>query len=257
MTEGSTPVLRITGVRKVFGGTEVLRGVDLEVFRGEVIAVIGASGSGKSTLLRCINLLEQLDDGQIWLSGDDISDPSVEADAVRARIGVVFQQFNLFPHLSVLSNITLASRHVFGVSKAAATARALELLERVGLADKASEYPDRLSGGQQQRLALVRAIANEPELLLLDEITSALDPELVGEVLDLVKTLKSDGTTIVMATHEMAFARDVADRVVFLDKGLVAEQGPPEQIFRHPKEARTQEFLSRFRAPGQGNPEEL
>lgn len=257
MTEGATPVLRIAGVRKVFGETEVLRGVDLEVFRGEVIAVIGASGSGKSTLLRCINLLEQLDDGQIWLSGDDISDPSVEADAVRARIGVVFQQFNLFPHLSVLSNITLASRHVFGVSKAAATARALELLERVGLADKALEYPDRLSGGQQQRLALVRAIANEPELLLLDEITSALDPELVGEVLDLVKTLKSDGTTIVMATHEMAFARDVADRVMFLDKGLVAEQGPPEQIFRHPKEARTQEFLSRFRAPGQGNPEEL
>jgi polar amino acid transport system ATP-binding protein len=222
-----------------------------------VIAVIGASGSGKSTLLRCINLLEQLDDGQIWLSGDDISDPSADADAVRARIGVVFQQFNLFPHLSVLSNITLASRHVFGVSKVAATARALELLDRVGLADKASEYPDRLSGGQQQRLALVRAIANEPELLLLDEITSALDPELVGEVLDLVKTLKSDGTTIVMATHEMAFARDVADRVVFLDKGLVAEQGPPEQIFRHPKEARTQEFLSRFRAPGQGNSEEL
>lgn len=257
MTDGETPVLRISGVRKVFGDTEVLRGVDLDVYRGEVIAVIGASGSGKSTLLRCINLLEQLDDGQIWLSGDDISDPGVDADAVRARIGVVFQQFNLFPHLSVLSNITLASRHVFGVSTAAATARALELLERVGLADKASEYPDRLSGGQQQRLALVRAIANEPELLLLDEITSALDPELVGEVLDLVKTLKSDGTTIVMATHEMAFARDVADRVVFLDEGLVAEQGSPEQIFRHPKEVRTQEFLSRFRAAGHGSPGDL
>jgi ABC-type polar amino acid transport system ATPase subunit len=257
MTEGAIPVLRIAGVRKLFGETEVLRGVDLEVHRGEVIAVIGASGSGKSTLLRCINLLEQLDDGQIWLSGDDISDPSADADAVRARIGVVFQQFNLFPHLSVLSNITLASRHVFGVTKAAATTRALELLERVGLADKASEYPDRLSGGQQQRLALVRAIANEPELLLLDEITSALDPELVGEVLDLVKALKSDGTTIVMATHEMAFARDVADRVVFLDKGLVAEQGPPAHIFGHPKEARTREFLSRFRTNGQGSPELL
>lgn len=255
MTEGATPVLRIAGVRKVFGETEVLRGVDLDVYRGDVIAVIGASGSGKSTLLRCINLLEQLDDGQIWLSGDDISDPSVDADAVRARIGVVFQQFNLFPHLSVLSNITLASRHVFGVSKASAISRARQLLDRVGLADKASEYPDRLSGGQQQRLALVRAIANEPELLLLDEITSALDPELVAEVLDLVKALKTDGTTIVMATHEMTFARDVADRVVFLDQGLVAEQGPPAQIFSHPKEVRTQEFLARFRSDGHGSPE--
>lgn len=241
------PVLSLSGVTKVFGDTPVLRGIDLDIHHGEVIAVIGASGSGKSTLLRCINLLEQLDDGQIWLSGDDISDPSVNADSVRARIGVVFQQFNLFPHLSVLSNITLASRHVFNVSKEQATARALELLDRVGLADKAKEYPDRLSGGQQQRLALVRAIANEPELLLLDEITSALDPELVGEVLDLVKDLKNDGTTIVMATHEMAFARDVADRIVFLDQGLVAEQGPPSQVFGAPREARTKEFLQRFR----------
>lgn len=241
------PVLSLSGVTKVFGDTPVLRGIDLEIHHGEVVAVIGASGSGKSTLLRCINLLEQLDDGQIWLSGDDISDPSVNADSVRARIGVVFQQFNLFPHLSVLSNITLASRHVFNVSKEQATSRALELLERVGLADKAKEYPDRLSGGQQQRLALVRAIANEPEVLLLDEITSALDPELVGEVLDLVTDLKNDGTTIVMATHEMAFARDVADTIVFLDQGLVAEQGPPSQVFGAPREARTREFLQRFR----------
>jgi len=241
------PVLSLSGVTKVFGETPVLRGIDLDIHHGEVVAVIGASGSGKSTLLRCINLLEQLDDGQIWLNGDDISDPSVNADSVRARIGVVFQQFNLFPHLSVLSNITLASRHVFNVSKEQATTRALELLERVGLADKSKEYPDRLSGGQQQRLALVRAIANEPEVLLLDEITSALDPELVAEVLDLVTDLKNDGTTIVMATHEMAFARDVADRIVFLDQGLVAEQGPPSQVFGAPREARTKEFLQRFR----------
>jgi ABC-type polar amino acid transport system ATPase subunit len=255
MSRPSTPVLRISGVHKEFGQTAVLRGIDLDINHGEVVAIIGASGSGKSTLLRCINLLEQLDDGQIWLSGDDITDPAVNADKVRARIGVVFQQFNLFPHLTVLSNITLASRHVFNVPKARAQARALELLDRVGLADKASEYPDRLSGGQQQRLALVRAIVNEPELLLLDEITSALDPELVGEVLDVVKTLKNDGTTIVMATHEMAFARDVADRVVFLDQGLVAEQGPPSQIFSQPKETRTQEFLSRFRTNGEDHSE--
>jgi len=241
-----TPVLSIRGVRKSFGHTEVLAGIDLDVHHGEVVAMVGSSGSGKSTLLRCVNLLEQIDDGQIWLSGDDISDPRADRDRVRARIGVVFQQFNLFPHLSVLGNITLASTTVFKVAKGAAVARAMDLLERVGLADKANDYPDRLSGGQQQRVALVRAIANDPELLLLDEITSALDPELVGEVLELVSALKRDGTTIVMATHEMAFARDVADRVIFLDQGTIAEQAPAREFFEHPRHPRTIEFLRRF-----------
>lgn len=241
-------VLRLENIRKSFGDTEVLRGIDLSVDSHEVVALIGASGSGKSTLLRTINLLERIDDGQIWLSGVDISDPAVKPDAVRARIGVVFQHYNLFPHMSVLDNVTLASRHVLGVDRATAEARGLELLERIGLAEQAKAFPDRLSGGQQQRAAIVRAIATGPELLLLDEITSALDPELVTEVLDLVRELKAEGTTIVMATHEMAFARDVADTVVFLDRGVIAEQGPPAQLFGSPREARTREFLSRFSA---------
>ena len=239
-------VLRLDNIHKAFGDTRVLRGIDLEVAEHEVVALIGASGSGKSTLLRTINLLERVDDGQIWLRDRDISDPRVKADPVRARIGVVFQQFNLFPHLTVLENVTLASRKVLGVSAAVADARGIQLLERIGLGDKAAAYPDRLSGGQQQRAAIARAIATEPELLLLDEITSALDPELVGEVLDLVRQLKADGTTIVMATHEMAFARDVADRVVFLDAGVIAEQGHPSTLFASPREARTREFLGRF-----------
>ena len=239
-------VLRLDNIHKSFGDTRVLRGIDLEVAEHEVVALIGASGSGKSTLLRTINLLERVDDGQIWLRDRDISDPRVKADPVRARIGVVFQQFNLFPHLTVLENVTLASRKVLGVSAAVADARGIQLLERIGLGDKAAAYPDRLSGGQQQRAAIARAIATEPELLLLDEITSALDPELVGEVLDLVRQLKADGTTIVMATHEMAFARDVADRVVFLDAGVIAEQGHPSTLFASPREARTREFLGRF-----------
>lgn len=240
------PVLALSGVRKEFGDHVVLDSIDLTVNHGDVVALIGASGSGKSTLLRCINLLEQLDDGQMWLSGDDISDPRVNVDTVRARIGVVFQQFNLFPHLSVLRNITLADTEVFGTPKAKAEATAMRLLERVGLADKAKAFPDRLSGGQQQRVALVRAIATNPEVLLLDEITSALDPELVGEVLDLVRTLKEDGTTIVMATHEMDFAKDVSDQVVFLDQGVICEQGSPQQIFESPTKDRTKEFLHRF-----------
>jgi len=214
----------------------------------EVVALIGASGSGKSTLLRTINLLERVDDGQVWLQGVDISDPRTVVDQVRARIGVVFQHYNLFPHLTVLDNVTLASRRVFKQSRDAAEAHGLELLERIGLAPQARSYPDRLSGGQQQRAAIARAVATNPELLLLDEITSALDPELVTEVLDLVRELKTEGTTIVMATHEMAFARDVADRVVFLDSGVVAEQGAPAEVFGAPREERTQAFLSRFNA---------
>jgi ABC-type polar amino acid transport system ATPase subunit len=245
MTE---PVLRLQGVTKAFDDHVVLRGIDLVVEPGEVVALIGASGSGKSTLLRTVNLLERIDDGQIWLSGLDISDPRVNADAVRARIGVVFQQYNLFPHMSVLQNVTLGLRHVQRMSKEKADAEGLRLLERVGLGAKANDHPDRLSGGQQQRAALVRAIATAPELLLLDEITSALDPELVAEVLDLVRHLAADGATIVMATHEMAFARDVAHRVVFLDGGLVLEQGSPAEVFGAPREPRTREFLARFRA---------
>ncbi len=241
-----TPVLQLREVRKQFGSNVVLEGISLDVHQGDVFALIGASGSGKSTLLRCINLLEQLDDGQIWLSGDDISNPAIDVDKVRARIGVVFQQFNLFPHLSVIKNITLAATEVFGTSPSDATDRAMYLLERVGLADKAKDFPDRLSGGQQQRVALVRAIATDPEVLLLDEITSALDPELVGEVLDLVRQLKDDGTTIVMATHEMDFAREVSDQVVFLDRGVICEQAEPEKLFGSPEGERTREFLRRF-----------
>ena len=239
-------VLRLENIHKSFGSTPVLRGIDLSVEAHEVIAVIGASGSGKSTLLRTINLLEPIDDGQIWLGDEDISDPAVKADAVRARIGFVFQHLNLFPHLSVLDNVTLASRMVFRRSVAESERIGLELLDRIGLADKAQDFPDRLSGGQQQRAAIVRAVATNPELLLLDEITSALDPELVGEVLELVRELGAEGTTIVMATHEMAFARDVASRVVFLDAGLIAEQGTPAQVFGAPRNARTKEFLARF-----------
>ncbi|WP_210508633.1 amino acid ABC transporter ATP-binding protein [Naasia sp. SYSU D00057] len=238
-------LLRLSGIRKSFGDREVLRGIDLAVAEGDVVALIGASGSGKSTLLRVVNLLEPIDDGQVLLGGEDISDPRVKPDPVRARIGVVFQHFNLFPHLSVLDNVTLASRHVLRRSRGDAERRALDLLERIGLAEHARSYPDRLSGGQQQRVAIVRAIATDPDLLLLDEVTSALDPELVGEVLELVRELARAGTTILMATHEMAFARDVADRVVFLDGGLVAEEGTPDEVFGSPREPRTREFLAR------------
>ncbi|WP_433676070.1 amino acid ABC transporter ATP-binding protein [Microbacterium gorillae] len=238
-------VLDIRGVKKTFGDSPVLRGIDLAVHRHEVIVLIGASGSGKSTLLKTINLIEQIDDGQIFLEGHDITDPRVNADLVRARIGVVFQHFNLFPHMTVLDNVTLAARKVFKTPRAQAEGRARELLQRMGLGDKAGSYPDRLSGGQQQRVAIARAVMTDPQVLLLDEITSALDPQLVGEVLDVVRELKASGTTILMATHEMAFARSAADQVVFLKDGVLIEQGPPEQIFDAPQRPETAEFLSR------------
>ncbi|WP_394551308.1 amino acid ABC transporter ATP-binding protein [Agromyces sp. MMS24-JH15] len=242
---GAEPVLSLRGIRRSFGDRHVLRGIDLDVAAHEVVALIGASGSGKSTLLRTVNLLEHVDDGVIRLAGEDISDPRVDADRVRARIGAVFQHYNLFPHLSVLDNVTLASRLVHRMSRVDAERRGRDLLARIGLAEHADAFPDRLSGGQQQRVAIVRAIATEPELLLLDEVTSALDPELVGEVLALVRSLAEGGTTILMATHEMSFARDVADRVVFLDAGLIAEEGSAHEFFASPREARTREFLAR------------
>jgi ABC-type polar amino acid transport system ATPase subunit len=241
----TAPVLRVTNLHKNFDGVPVLRGIDLDIHQHRVVALIGASGSGKSTLLKSINLLERIDDGQIFLKGEDISDPRINVDKTRARIGVVFQQFNLFPHLSVLDNVTLASRKVHGIPRAEAEATAIEWLDRIGLRDKLKQYPDRLSGGQQQRVAIVRAIASNPELLLLDEITSALDPQLVGEVLDLVAELKTGGSTILMATHEMQFARKVADTVVFLKGGVLIEQGTPTQLFDSPQHPETREYLSR------------
>ncbi|WP_413756686.1 amino acid ABC transporter ATP-binding protein [Streptomyces sp. MMBL 11-3] len=245
-TDSSVPVLRMEAVRKTFGGSVVLRDVDLEVAPHTVTALIGASGSGKSTLLRCANLLEEIDDGAIWLDGEEITDPRADQDAVRRRIGVVFQSYNLFPHMTVLENITLAPRRVHGADPAEARARARELLDRLGLGAKADEYPDRLSGGQQQRAAIVRALAVRPRLLLLDEVTAALDPELVGEVLGVVRDLKDEGMTMVLATHEMGFARDVADQVCFLDGGVVLERGTAEEVFGEPRQERTRRFLRRI-----------
>ena len=239
-------VLTARDLRKSFGDRTVLDGISLDLDAHEVVALIGPSGSGKSTLLRCLNLLERIDDGQIVLAGADISDPRVKVDAVRARFGVVFQNYNLFPHLSVLDNVTLGMRKVHGTARAEAEKRGRELLDRIGLADRAGVHPDQLSGGQQQRAAIARAIATDPEVLLLDEITSALDPDLVGEVLALVRELAHDGATILMATHEMAFARAGAPRVRCLDGGRIVEQGPPAQIFGAPREDRTREFLSRL-----------
>ena len=237
--------LAVERLTKSFGKHVVLRGVDLEVAEHEVVALIGASGSGKSTLLRCINLLEAIDEGRIFLADREITGAR-DVNAVRRQIGIVFQSFNLFPHMNVMRNVTLAPRDVLGLSKAEADARAAELLERFGLADKRHEYPDRLSGGQQQRVAIVRALAMRPELMLLDEVTSALDPELVAEVLQVIGELAHGGMTMVLATHEMSFARDIANRVCFLDEGRILEAGTPEEIFTRPKEPRTQQFLERI-----------
>ena len=242
----SEAALEIERLHKSFGKLEVLRGVDLELAEHEVVCLIGASGSGKSTLLRCVNLLEPIDTGRVVLRGEDITTPRVDVNRVRRGIGIVFQAFNLFPHMSVLENITLGPRKALRLQKPEADARATELLDRFGLADKRDEYPDRLSGGQQQRVAIVRALAMQPGLLLLDEVTSALDPELVAEVLEVVRELAAEGMTMLIATHEMSFARDVAHRVCFLDEGVILEQGTPEQIFGAPREPRTQQFLQRI-----------
>jgi len=240
-------ILNVKNLKKEFEERSVLKGIDLEVYRGQIVALIGSSGSGKSTLLRCINLLEEISDGQIFLNDEDISDPRVNQDLIRRQIGLVFQAYNLFAHLSILENITLALKHVQGLDSETAKAKALGLLERIGLADKADSYPDKLSGGQQQRTAIMRAVALEPKLLLLDEVTSALDPELVGEVLELIRDLKAGGTSILMATHELTFARDVADWVVFLDGGVIIEEGPAKEFFNNPQNPRTIEFLTRLR----------
>lgn len=239
-------MLRINGLTKTFGENVVLDGIDLEVARGEVVCLIGASGSGKSTLLRCLDLLEVTDDVDIWLDGEELTDPAIDVDRARREIGMVFQAYNLFPHLSVLDNVTIGPRRVLKESKADAERRAHALLDRIGLNGKADAYPDALSGGQQQRVALIRAVAMQPKLLLLDEVTAALDPMLVGEVLDVVRDLKNEGHTIVMATHEMAFARECADRVVFLAGGVLVEEGAPEQIFTAPRDPLTREFLARY-----------
>jgi polar amino acid transport system ATP-binding protein len=240
------PLLRVAGLRKVYGRSVVLHDLDLDVAAHDVVCLIGASGSGKSTLLRCIDLLETVDDGVIELDGTEITDPRMDADAVRARIGIVFQSFNLFPHLTVLDNVTLAPRKVHRIPREQAEERALAMLERVGLRARAGAHPDELSGGQQQRVAIARSLVNDPVLMLFDEVTSALDPELVGEVLAMLRDLKTEGMTMLVATHEMGFARQVADEICFLDGGSVLERGPAAQVLGDPREERTQQFLRRI-----------
>lgn len=241
-----TEALLLQDVHKSFGTNEVLRGIDLSVAEHEVVCLIGASGSGKSTLLRCVNLLEPIDAGRIVVEGREITAPGVDVNHIRRRIGIVFQAYNLFPHMSVLRNVTLAPRLALGQSHTEASAQARALLRRFGLEDKWDSYPDSLSGGQQQRVAIVRALAMQPDLMLLDEVTSALDPELVAEVLEVIRELAAGGMTMLIATHEMSFARDIADRICFLDAGVILEQGPPAQILSEPSEARTRQFLQRI-----------
>ncbi len=246
MSRPDGPLLSVRGLRKSYGEHVILDDFSVDVTAHECVTVIGASGSGKSTLLRCINLLEPVDDGQVFLDGVDITDPRVDADRTRAGIGIVFQSFNLFPHMTVLDNITLAPRRVHGVPRDRAEEAALALLDRVGLRDKAGARPDALSGGQQQRVAIARALVNQPKLMLFDEVTSALDPELVGEVLAMLADLKTEGMTMLVATHEMGFARQLSDRVLFLAGGSIAEQGPPAQVLGDPEDPRTRQFLRRI-----------
>ncbi|WP_330345631.1 amino acid ABC transporter ATP-binding protein [Streptomyces longwoodensis] len=252
----SRPEIEIKGLHKSFGDNHVLRGIDLEIGQGEVVCVIGPSGSGKSTLLRCVNLLEEPSQGQVVVGGTEVTDPDVDIDAVRRRIGMVFQQFNLFPHLTVTENLTLPQRRVLRRGKAEAVRVAAENLRRVGLAEKADAYPSSLSGGQQQRVAIARALAMGPEVMLFDEPTSALDPELVGDVLAVMRMLAQEGMTMMVVTHEMTFAREVADRVVFMDGGVVVEDGAPEQVIAHPRHERTRHFLSRLLDPAMADVEE-
>ncbi|MEL7106414.1 MAG: amino acid ABC transporter ATP-binding protein [Pseudomonadota bacterium] len=241
--------LDLIGLSKAFGDTPVCQGIDLSVTNGEMVCLIGASGSGKSTLLRCINLLEPIDEGQILLDGQDISRPDLDPQPIRRRIGIVFQSFNLFPHMTAADNVMLAPRRVHGTPRDTLRPKVTDLFQRFGLADRMDHYPDQLSGGQQQRVAIIRALAMAPEIMLFDEITSALDPELVGEVLDVLRQLRADGMTMILATHEMAFAREAADRVAFLDQGRILEIGPPAQIFEAPEHDRTRVFLSRLTRP--------
>lgn len=240
-----TVKLSLRDVRKRFADLEVCKGIDLDIAEGEMVCLIGASGSGKSTLLRCMNLLEPIDDGEIFLDGDDISEPGLDPQSVRQQIGMVFQSYNLFPHMTAIENVMLAPRRVKRLTRDALRPEVSELFTRFGLADRMEHYPDQLSGGQQQRVAIIRALAMKPQIMLFDEITSALDPELVGEVLDVLRDLRKQGMTMVLATHEMGFARELADKVCFLDAGRILEQGPPEELFSAPKEARTKDFLSR------------
>ena len=244
-TTPTAPKIKVTDLHKYFGDNQVLKGIDIEIQQGEVVCVIGPSGSGKSTFLRCLNLLERPDGGQVIFEGDDLMDKHINLNQHRQKMGMVFQQFNLFPHMTVLENLTCAPMMLKKIDKAAAEKTAMDYLQRVGLADRAASYPNQLSGGQKQRIAIVRALCMEPEVMLFDEPTSALDPEMVGEVLDVMKKLAEQGMTMVVVTHEMGFAREVGNRVLFMDNGLIVEEGTPEQIFEHPKSERLQSFLSK------------